>query len=73
MYIEEHINVRSLSKLQAALSMQNGELLMLLLFHREIKRYYYTGITNCDPLKQILQTAFTQRPQNMWQMCTLIL
>lgn len=60
MYVEEHINVRLLCKLQAALSVQNGELLMLLLFHTEIKLYYYTGITNCDALKQMLRTAFTQ-------------
>lgn len=72
MYVEEHINLRLLHKLQATLSMQNGQLPMLLLFHKEIKLHYYTGITNCDPLKQTLQTAFTQRPQNIWQMCTLI-
>lgn len=73
MYVEEHINLRLLHNLQAALSMQNGELLMLLLFHKEIKPYYYTGITNGDSLKQTLRTAFTQRPQNIWQMSTLIL
>lgn len=53
--------------------MQNGELLMLLHYHKEIKLYYYIGITNFDPLKQTLRTAFTQRPQNIWQMRTLIL
>lgn len=73
MYVEEYINLRLLHKLQAALSMQNGELLMPLLFHKEIKLYYYTGITNCDPLKHSLRTAFTQRPQNIWQMSALTL
>lgn len=63
MHIEDHI--RLLHKLQAALSMQNGELLTLLLFHKEIKPYYYTGITNCDPLKQTLRTAFAQKLQNI--------
>lgn len=51
-----------LRKLQAALLMQNGELLMLLLFTKKLN---YTGITNFDPLKQKLTTAFTQRPQNI--------
>lgn len=38
MYVEEHINLRLLRKLQAVLSMQNGELLLiLLLFHKETK------------------------------------
>lgn len=65
MYVEEHTNLRLLRKLQAALLMQNGELLMLLHYHKEIKLYYYIGITNFDPLKQTLRTAFTQRPQNI--------
>lgn len=54
--------LRLLRKLQAALLMQNGELLMLLLFTKKLN---YTGITNFDPLKQTLRTAFTQRPQNI--------
>ena len=76
-YVKDHINLRILQKVQTAIWMQNSELPVMLLYHKEIKLYYYTTTTDCNPLKQIqiLSIVFTQISQNILQIClsTLIL